>query len=232
MTGLRSVTTKKSSLAQRGAKPAPTPSAVRSVARKPDEDGDPDMRERRLKQRVAGSLQQVSIDRCDRQIREGRPNGAFLPVGPTTIGLRLSETRKVSLKIDVDGCPLYSASRKQKARPHSSGELEPVLFREVLLFMGLEVQTELLPDSAAARGMCRRERAGTTRHLSTKVFWLQRADLETKSLPLHKLQQMRQWNRPVLDQSENSVNGDTYDGQDEKCVARRCGGNCLRSWER
>ena len=27
-----------------------------------------------------------------------------------------------SLKIDVNGCPLYSASRKQKARAQSSGE--------------------------------------------------------------------------------------------------------------
>ena len=29
-----------------------------------------------------------------------------------------------SLQIEVDGCPLYSASRKQKARAHSNGEAE------------------------------------------------------------------------------------------------------------
>ena len=48
-----------------------------------------------------------------------------------------------------------------------------MLIREVLLFTGLEVLTELLQDSAAARGICRRESVGTIRHLSTKVLWLQ-----------------------------------------------------------
>ena len=68
-------------------------------------------------------------------------------------------------KIEVDGCPLCSASRKQTARAHSSGEAEyyavasaaseAMLIGEVLLFTGQEVRTELLLDSAAARGMCR-----------------------------------------------------------------------------
>ena len=39
--------------------------------------------------------------------------------------------------------------------------------------MGLEVRTELLLDSAAARGICRREGIGSIRHLSTKVLWPQ-----------------------------------------------------------
>ena len=48
-----------------------------------------------------------------------------------------------------------------------------MLIREVLLFMGLEVGVEPLLDSAAARGMCRREGVGTTRLLSKKVHWVQ-----------------------------------------------------------
>ena len=73
--------------------------------------------------------------------------------------------------MEVDGCPLYS-------RAHSSGEAEyhaaasaareAMLIRRVLLFTGLEVRTELLLDSAAARGRCRREGVGTM-----KVLWLQ-----------------------------------------------------------
>ena len=47
-----------------------------------------------------------------------------------------------------------------------------MLIRDVLLFMGLKVQTELLLDSAAARGICRREGVGTIRHMSPKVLWL------------------------------------------------------------
>ena len=98
---------------------------------------------------------------------------------------------------------------------------------------GLEVRTELLLDSAAARGICRREGVGTTRHLSTRVLWLQqlvkggvvavgactsaenRADLGTKSLPVHRLRLLRQWSGLVLDRHENSVTGDREDGQDE-----------------
>ena len=118
------------------------------------------------------------------------------------------------MKIEVDGGPLDSASRKQKARAHSSGEAEyhvaasvaseAMLIRDVVLFTGLEVRTEILLDSAAARGIRRREGVGTMRHLSTNVLWLQqlvkrgvvtvgacssgenRADLGTKSHCLQK----------------------------------------------
>ena len=76
-----------------------------------------------------------------------------------------------------------------------------MLIREVLLFTGLEVRTELLLDGAAARGLCRRDGVGTIRHFSTKVLWLQqlvkrgvvtggactsaenRADLGTEAIP-------------------------------------------------
>ena len=96
------------------------------------------------------------------------------------------------------------------------------------------VQTEeLLLDSAAARGMCRREGVGTIRHLSTKVLWQQqlvkrgvvtvgtctaaedRADLGTKPLPAHRLRQLRQWNGLVVDRNERLATGDREDGQDE-----------------
>ena len=76
-----------------------------------------------------------------------------------------------------------------------------MLIQEVLLFVGLEVRTELWLESAAARGICRSEGFGTIRRLSTKVLWLQqlvkcgvitveacasaenRADLGTRTLP-------------------------------------------------
>ena len=90
-----------------------------------------------------------------------------------------------SLQIEVDGCLLYSASRNQKARAHSSGEAqycasasaasEAMLIREVLLFTGLEVRTELLLDTAASRDICRREGVGAIRQLSTKALWPQQS---------------------------------------------------------
>ena len=43
----------------------------------------------------------------------------------------------------------------------ASATSETLLIREVLLFMGQEVRIELLLDSAAARGTCRREGFGT-----------------------------------------------------------------------
>ena len=81
-----------------------------------------------------------------------------------------------------------------------------MLIRE--LEVRTEVRTELLLDNAAARDMCRSERVGTIRHLSTKVVWLQqlvkrgvvtvgactsaeiRADLGTKSFPVYRLRQL------------------------------------------
>ena len=110
------------------------------------------------------------------------PHGAFLRVWSGIDGAVNVKDRKsqATLKIEVGGCPLFSASRKQKARAHSSGEAEcyaaasatseALLIREVLSFTGLEVRTELLLDRAAARGRCRREGVGTIRHVSTKVL--------------------------------------------------------------
>ena len=83
-----------------------------------------------------------------------------------------------------------------------------MLIRKVLLFTAVEVRTEVLLDGAAARGICRREGVGTMRHLSAQVLWPQhlvkrgvatveacssaenRADLGTKPLSAHRLQQL------------------------------------------
>ena len=48
-------------------KPAPTPSVAGSVKQKPDDDADLDMQECRLCGGFVGSLQHLSIDRCDVQ---------------------------------------------------------------------------------------------------------------------------------------------------------------------
>ena len=134
-------------------------------------------------------------------------------------------------------CILHHASinfaRTQAAKliTAASATNEATLIRE--LEARTEVRTELLLDSAAARGICRSERVGTIRNLSTKVVWLQqlvkrgvvtvgactsaeiRADLETKSLLVHRLRQLRKWNGLVLDRNENLANGDKEDRQDE-----------------
>ena len=102
-----------------------------------------------------------------------------------------------------------------------------------LFFTGLEVLTELLLDSAAARGRCRREGVGTICHLSRQVLWLQQlakrgvitvgacvhpqitAQIWRKSLFVHRFRQLMRWNGLVLDRHEKSVISDTEDGQGE-----------------
>ena len=116
-----------------------------------------------------------------------------------------------------------------------------MLIREVLLFSGLEVRTELLLDSAAARGTCRREGVGTIRHLSTKVLWGETRSghglsvfirrepprlLGTKPLPAHRPQQLRHWNGLALDRNERLATGDKEDGQDENGEQEAA----VRSW--
>ena len=79
------------------------------------------------------------------------------------------------------------ASRKQKARAHSSGEAEyyaaasdaggAMLIREVLLFTGVEVRTELLVDSLLQPHVACADVKLWEPHviLSTKVLWLQQS---------------------------------------------------------
>ena len=155
----------------------------------------------------------------------------FRESGRTVFGQGTSRTGKSqsSWKIEVKGCPLNSASRKQKARAHSSGEAKYYAAASATcetLFMGLEGRTELLLDSAAACSTCPREGVGTIRLLSAQVLWLQqlvkrgvvtvgactsaekRADLVTKSLPAQRLRQPRQWNGLVLDRHDRLATGD------------------------
>ena len=96
-----------------------------------------------------------------------------------------------------------------------------MVIREVLLFLGLEFRTELLLDSAAARGICRREGVGTIRHLSTKVLWPQ---LLVKRGEVTFGACRSAENRADFffggggggwTEVKNSVNGDREDGQDE-----------------
>ena len=123
-------------------KPAPMPSVGRSVKHKLYDDVDFDMLERRLYRGIVGSLQYLSIDRCDVQFetiacakRDERhdtwqepqsarvvlmkpgtdydPHEAFLRVRSESEWAGNAKDRKSqsSLKIEVDWCPLYSASR-------------------------------------------------------------------------------------------------------------------------
>ena len=48
------------------------------------------------------------------------------------------------------------------------------------------------------------------------------ADMETKSRPVHRLGQLRQWNGLVLDMSENAVNGETEDKTMESSGELQC----------
>ena len=70
----------------------------------------------------------------------------------------------------LDGAPLYSFSRRKSVIATSSGMAkfyagcataeEMLLARDVLMFFGCQVEASLHMDSAAARGICRREGVG------------------------------------------------------------------------
>ena len=92
------------------------------------------------------------------------PHEAFLRVWSDSDWAGNVKDRKsqMSLKIEVGGCPLHSASRKQKAQAHTSGDVDP----RIPVVHGTGSSNRTL-DSAAARGICRRDFVGTIRHLST-----------------------------------------------------------------
>ena len=162
------------------------------------------MQECRLYRGGVGSLQYLSVHRCEVQFEtsacvkgDEATDKSFVDTtwrGPSHALLRVwsdsgwagnvkGKKSQSSMKIEVAGCHLWSASRMQKAPAHSSGEAEyydaasatseTMLIREVLLSMELEVRTEHFLDSAAARGICRCEGVGTVRHLSSTVLRLQ-----------------------------------------------------------
>ena len=93
----------------------------------------------------------------------------------------------------VDGAPLYSFSRRQSVIATSSGMAEfcagcttaeeMLLARDVLMFFGCQVEASLHVDSAAARGICRREGVGKFKALEVRTLWLQQV-IKAKTLTL------------------------------------------------
>ena len=83
----------------------------------------------------------------------------------------------------VDGAPLYSSSRRQSLIATSSGMAEfyagcataeeMFLARDVLMFFGCRVEASLHVDSAAARGIYRREGVGKIKSMEVRPLWLQ-----------------------------------------------------------
>ena len=89
---------------------------------------------------------------------------------------------------------------------------EMLLARDVLMFFGYRVEASLHMDSAAARGICRREGVGKVKSLEVSTLWLQQvikaktlalktvkshdncADLGTKTLTAATLTQLRSMN--------------------------------------
>ena len=122
-----------------------------------------------------------------------------------------------------DRCILHHANRKHEAKYYaaSSATSEAMLIRELLLFTGLEVRTELLLDSAAARGICRHEGVGTTSCTSAE----NRADFGDKAIACPQTATAEAVERLGLDLHESLVTGD-------RRTRRSCITNNLRSWAR
>ena len=81
----------------------------------------------------------------------------------------------------VDGAPLYVFSRRQSVITTSAEEM--LLARDVLMFFGCQVEASLHLDSAAARGICRREGVGKVKALEVRTLWLQQV-IKAKTLTL------------------------------------------------
>ena len=159
-----------------GTGPRPTPSVAGSVKQKPDEMLSWTCKSAASAVDLLGACKtcqlivQSKMNACAKEMKQptkaswtrlkrlarylADPHEALLRVRSDSDWVGKVKDRKSQscLKIDVDGCPLHSASRKQKARGHSSFEAEyyaaasatseTMLIREVLLVMGLEVRTE------------------------------------------------------------------------------------------
>ena len=84
----------------------------------------------------------------------------------------------------VDGALLCSCTRRQSVIATSSGMAEfhagcataeeMLVARDVLMFFGSRVEASLHMDSAAARGICRREGVGKVKALEVRTLWSQR----------------------------------------------------------
>ena len=100
---------------------------------------------------------------------------------------------------------------------------EMLLARDVLMFFGCRVQASLHMDSAAARGICRRESVGKVKSLEMRTLWLQQvvkektltlktvksqdncADLGTKTLTAGTLSLLRNLNGLVDKNTKDNV---------------------------
>ena len=94
----------------------------------------------------------------------------------------------------VDGAHLYSSSRRRSVIATSSGTAEfyagwmcngrrDAVGTDVPMFFGYRVEASLRMDSAAARGICRREGVGKVKSLEVRTLWLQQV-IKAKTLTL------------------------------------------------
>ena len=60
---------------------------------------------------------------------------------------------------------------------------EMLLARDVLMFIGRQIEASLRMDNAAARGICRRQGIGKIKSLEMRTLWLQQM-VKTKTLKL------------------------------------------------
>ena len=96
----------------------------------------------------------------------------------------------------IDGAPLYAFSRRQSVIATSSGmaefyagcAAEMLLARDVLMFFSFQVEAALHMDSAAARGICRREIVGK-KALEVRTLWLQQV-VKAKALTLRTVKSL------------------------------------------
>ena len=94
---------------------------------------------------------------------------------------------------------------------------EMLVAREVLMFFGCQVEPSLDMDSAAARGICRREGVGKVKALEVRTLWLQQvikaktrsqdncADLGTKTMAAGSLSLLRGLNGLVVKRAMHHV---------------------------
>ena len=96
-----------------------------------------------------------------------------------------SRRSKTSGHIRADGCPLFGFIRKQGATATSSAVAgfyaatgvaeELLMFKEIITFLGYEVDAELMLDANAAKGIALRLGCGRIKHLEVRSLWLQEA---------------------------------------------------------
>ena len=159
-------------------KPTPTRSEAGSVKQKADDDADLDMQECSLHRGIVGSLQYLSIDRCGVQFETNACACAKEIKQPTKaswtrlkrLARYLARTQTAWHRLRPTGI-LASLVGQRAVGVSRTGQVNTRVatlsatlqhrIRAVLLFIGLEVRTELLLDSAAVRGTDSDKEGGT-----------------------------------------------------------------------